>query len=73
VDFLGTYSQVTAFSCDSSGFVALLGYIIVVYSFLVDEYIFNLPITGLDILGTILIVVVTVTTTVYKVRMSRKM
>jgi len=40
-DYVGSVSCILAFSYDSSGFVALMGYIIVFYGFLVDEFIYQ--------------------------------
>jgi hypothetical protein len=45
-----------------------LGYIVILYGFLADEFIFGTSITGFDLLGAILIFTVTVSVTAYKLR-----
>ncbi len=57
-----------AFQSDSSGFVSILGYILILYGFLADEFIFGSSITGYDLLGAILIFVVTIGVTIVKLR-----
>jgi len=69
-DFININSTNIAFQNDSSGFIAIIGYMSMVYGFLADEFIFHLPITGYDLLGAVLIAVVTLTTTVHKVYQS---
>ena len=68
LDFISLNSQNIAFQSDSSGFVAVIGYLIIFYGFLADQLIFNSPITGFDLAGAFLILVVTVSVTVYKLK-----
>jgi len=57
-----------AFQSDSSGFISILGYIVILYGFLADEFIFGTSITGFDLIGAVLIFTVTVSVTIYKLR-----
>jgi len=61
-------SQNIAFQSDSSGFVAVIGYLIVLYGFLADEFIFDSVITGFDLVGACMILFVTVGVTIYKLK-----
>ena len=67
-DFISLNSQNIAFQSDSSGFVAVIGYLIVLYGFLADEFIFDSAITGFDLVGACMILFVTVGVTVYKLK-----
>ena len=68
LDFVSLNSQNIAFQSDSSGFVAVIGYLIIFYGFLADQFIFSSPITGFDLAGAALILVVTVSVTLYKLK-----
>jgi len=68
LDFISMNSQNIAFQSDSSGFVAVIGYLIVLYGFLADEFIFDSVITGFDLVGACMILFVTVGVTVYKLK-----
>jgi len=68
LDFVSLNSQNIAYQSDSSGFVAVIGYLITVYGFLADLLIFDSPITGFDLTGAVLILTVTVSVTVYKLK-----
>jgi hypothetical protein len=46
----------------------VIGYIVVFYGFLADEFVFDTAITGFDLAGAILIFIVTVGVTVHKLR-----
>lgn len=70
LDFFSINATNIAFQSDSSGFVSIIGYIVVFYGFLADEFIFETPITGLDLAGAVCIFVVTVAVTIYKLRQS---
>ena len=39
-DFVGIVSMTIAFSLDNAGFVSIIGYVAIIYGFLVDEFIF---------------------------------
>jgi drug/metabolite transporter (DMT)-like permease len=60
-----------AFQCDSSSFLAVVGFIAVLYGFLADEFIFKKPIAGYDLLGAIIILVVTLGVSIYKLISSK--
>ena len=66
-----------AYQSDSSGFVSLLGYAIIIYGFLSDIIIFNEEIMALQLAGALLIFLATFAVAVYKLceqhRMKRKM
>lgn len=68
LDFISMNSQNIAFQSDSSGFVAVIGYLIVLYGFLADEFIFDSAITGFDLVGACIILFVTVGVTVFKLK-----
>ena len=61
-----------AFQNDSTGFVSIIGYMSVFYSFLADQFLFDAPITGFDLVGAICILIVTLGTAVYKLRLQKK-
>ncbi len=67
-NFFELNAQNIAFQSDSSGFVAVIGYMIVFYGFFADEFVFQTPISGFDLAGACMIFVVTVGVTVYKLR-----
>jgi drug/metabolite transporter (DMT)-like permease len=68
-DFLQLCSMNIAFQNDSSGFVAILGYISVVYGFIADELIFNNSISGMELVGASLILIVCISTAAYKLKL----
>jgi drug/metabolite transporter (DMT)-like permease len=39
-DFVGIVSMTIAYSLDNAGFVSIIGYVAIIYGFLVDEFIF---------------------------------
>ena len=67
-NFVELNSQNIAFQSDSSGFVSVVGYLVVFYGFLADEFVFKRPIAGLELAGAIMIFTVTVGVTVFKLR-----
>lgn len=70
-DFVGLNAQNIAFQNDSSGFVAIIGYMIVFYGFLADYFIFGLLVNSVQMAGALLIFVVNIGTTVYKLKQQR--
>ena len=72
LDFAGVNCQNIAFQSDSSGFVAIIGYIAVFYGFMADEFIFHRPITGFDLAGALLIFSVTIGVALYKVLQQKR-
>ena len=70
-DFLQLCSQNIAFQSDTSGFISLISYISVAYGFIADELIFNESITGMELMGATLILVVCLTTAVLKLRLKK--
>lgn len=71
-DFCALTCVNLAFQNDSSGFVSIIGYMAVFYSFLADQFLFDAPITGFDLVGAICILCVTFGTAVYKLRLQQK-
>ena len=67
-DLTAVCTQQLAFQKDSSGFVAIIGYTVVVYGFLADYFIFQVTPTGLQIAAASLILLVNLVTTVIKLR-----
>jgi drug/metabolite transporter (DMT)-like permease len=59
---------VTAFAADSSGFVALVGYVQVVYAFLFDVFTFNTVFTTVQLLSALFILGVTFTVVYLKLK-----
>ena len=66
-DTIGCYSITIAYQSDSSGFVSLLGYAIIVYGFLSDVIFFDEQILPLQFAGAMIIFVATFIVAVYKV------
>ena len=71
-DTLGVNSQTIAFQSDSSGFVALLGYISVVYAYISDTLIFHETFSWIELLAAIIILSVIVGTSVFKICQTKK-
>ena len=71
-DFTCVGCQVLAFQNDTSGFVALVGYISIVYAFCADYFIFHEQMAALAIVGASLIFVVTIISSVLKILDTRK-
>lgn len=71
-DFVAFNCRNIAFQSDSSGFIALIGYIAVFYGFLSDVFIFNASMTVMAVGGAVLIMIVTVGTAVYKLKQAEK-
>ena len=65
-DFVLLNSQNIAFQSDSSGFIAVLGYVVIFYGFLADKFIFNTPVTPFDLVGASVIFIVTIIVTIKK-------
>ena len=63
-DFICLNAHNIAFQSDSTGFISIFGYLVVLYGFLADEFIFGTSLTGFDLLGGVLIFGVTVAVTV---------
>ena len=57
-----------AFQSDSSGFVAVIGYAVVLYGFMADYWIFEIELTTWSLIGALLIAVVTVGVTLIKLK-----
>ena len=55
-----------AFQSDGSGFVALLSYLNILYAFVADRLIFQESFTLMELLATIVILIVTVGVSIYK-------
>ena len=67
-DFIALNCQTVAFQSDSSGFVSLIGYMAVLYAFIVDYLVFHESISLVEICGAILILTVTILVSVKKIR-----
>ena len=65
-DVIEINSMTIAYQRDSSGFVSLLGFTVVIYGFLADVFIFQESIQPLELAGAILILAATVTVSVIK-------
>jgi drug/metabolite transporter (DMT)-like permease len=70
LDFCGVNAQAIAFSSDASAFVSIIGYMIVFYGYLIDQFYFHEPITGYDLLGAIIIFSVSISVAIYKLKLT---
>ena len=57
-----------AYQSDSSGFVALISYMNIVYSFICDQVLFHTKVTALEIVGALVIMFVALGVAFYKIR-----
>ena len=69
---LGVNSQTIAFQSDSSGFVALLVYIGVLYAYISDIVIFHEKFSWIELFAAIIILTVVAGTSVYKFCQAKK-
>ena len=69
-DSLAVNCLTIAYQSDSSGFVAIISFITIVYSFVADRVIFNESFTMAELFAALLIFMVTVITSIYKLRES---
>jgi len=67
-DFIAFTSRNIAQQCDSSSFLAVLGYIVILYGFFADWFIFDYTPSGYDLLGALLILLVTLSVALYKLQ-----
>jgi drug/metabolite transporter (DMT)-like permease len=72
IDYVGINALIVAFQKDSSGFVAIIGYLSVVYSYGIDRIAFESEISPIDFAGATLILIVTIGVVYYKVRHKQK-
>ena len=72
-DTSACYSMTIAYQSDSSGFVSLLGYAIILYGFLSDVIIFNERIMALQLAGALIIFCATFAVAVYKLCEAHKL
>ena len=70
IDTLACNMMNLAYQLDTSGFMSLLFYISIVYSYLSDIFIFKEQIEALEIAGVLLIFLTTFTVAVIKLRES---
>ena len=64
---MAVFSSFIAFQSDNSGFVSLIGYLGIVYAFIADIIIFSESFNWVELLAAIIIVIVTVGTSIYKI------
>ena len=67
-DVLAVNAGTIAYQSDTGGFVALISFIAFVYAFFADILIFHESFSWVEMLAAIVIVFVTVTTSIYKVK-----
>ena len=70
-DTMGVNCATIAYQSDSSGFVALISYVMVVYGFLSDCLIFNESFSWVELCGAACIISVTIVTSIVKLRESK--
>jgi len=66
IDFISITAQALAFQKDNSVFIAILGYLRLPYSFLVDSFYFNIPVVGIELFGSIIILLTTISVSFIK-------
>ena len=71
-DSLSVNAMTVAFQSDSSGFVALISYVSILYAFIADRLIFHESFSWLELVAAILILVITVLTSFYKLRQKQQ-
>ena len=71
-DSLAVNAVTIAFQSDSSGFVALISYINILYAFVADRVIFHESFSWIELVAALLILMVTVGTSIYKICESNK-
>jgi len=71
LDFLGLSCSVITFQSCEMGFISLFGYLIVVYSFLADLFVFHETFGLMEICGTLVILTVTMGVGLYKYWLER--
>ena len=71
-DTMTIYSSIVAFQADSSGFVALISYLSVVYSFVADKVIFKEQFNAIEIAAALSIFIVTISIGTYKLCTAQK-
>jgi drug/metabolite transporter (DMT)-like permease len=72
LDFIGLSCMTIAFQACELGFIGLFGYLIVVYSFLADIFVFHETFKTLELLGCLLIACVTLGVGLYKYWLERR-
>ena len=72
VDTITVFSMTIAFQSDRSGFVSLFSYLTVLYAFVADSLIFQESFTWVEMVAAILILVVTIFTSLVKLRESNR-
>ena len=70
-DTMGVNCATIAYQSDSSGFVALISYVMIVYGFLSDCLIFNESFSWVELSGAACIISVTIVTSIVKLRESK--
>ena len=73
LDTLAVNSMTIAFQSDSSGFVSLVSYVNILYGFLGDRIIFKEQFHWMDLVAAVIILIVTVSTSVYKLREKKRL
>ena len=63
---LSTY----AFQNSNSGFISLITFMNIVYAFLFDQFLFNESVDTISLLSAITIIIVAISITIYKLRMT---
>ena len=71
-DSVAVNAVTIAFQSDSSGFVALIGYMVILYAFMADSLILHEDFAWIEIVAALVILAVTVGTSIVKIRESRQ-
>ena len=71
-DSLTVNAVTIAFQSDSSGFVSLISYVNILYAFAADLLIFNESFSVLELVAAVIILVVTVCVSIYKIKVGNE-
>ena len=65
-DTIALFSDTLAFQKDSSGFVALISYMIIVYAYICDQIFFDEHLNSIELVAVLVILIVALGVAVYK-------
>ena len=72
IETVAVYSMTIAYQSDSSGFVSLISYMLVIYAFFADIFVFCEQFKWLELVAALVILLVTVATSIFKLRQSKR-
>lgn len=72
IDSIGVFSFTLAYQLDSSGFISLIGYMRIIYAYLVDVLYFHTSVQMVSIVAAVVILVVAITVSILKMVPQRR-